>query len=186
MDNESAIPLARVERIIFILRGQKVILDTDPAKLYGVATKRLNQQVNRNLNRFPDDFMFQLTPEEKSEVAADCDHLSKLKFSPVFPHALTEHGTIMAASVLNTTRAVEASILVVRAFIRLREMQATHKELACKFERLEGRIAEHDEQIQAIFEAIQQLMAPPEKKRNKIGFEVREDEIKYGTKTRRR
>ncbi len=98
-----------------------MILDTDLAKLYGVTTKRLNEQVKRNRERFPEDFMFQLTPEERSEVVANCDHLSKLKFSPVLPCAFTEHGAIMAASILNTPRAIETSVLVVRAFVRLRK-----------------------------------------------------------------
>jgi len=94
--------------------GQKVILDADLAKLYGVTTKRLNQQVKRNRERFPEDFMFQLTTEEKAEVVANCDHLSRLKFSPASPYAFTEHGAVMAASVLNTPRAIEVSIFVVR------------------------------------------------------------------------
>jgi hypothetical protein len=130
------LPLERVDRTIVFLRGQRVILDADLARLYGVTTKRLNQQVNRNRSRFPEDFMFQLTSEEKTEVVANCDHLSKLKFSPVFPYAFTEHGAIMAASVLNTPRAIETSVLVVRAFVRLREMVATHRELARKLAEL--------------------------------------------------
>lgn len=165
------IPIERVERTILLLRGQKVILDADLGKLYGVTTKRLNEQIRRNQARFPDDFVFRLTPEEKSEVVANCDHLSKLKFSPALPLAFTEHGAIMAASVLNSPRAIETSILVVRSFIRLREILITHKELARKFDELERRIEAHDEQIVAIFEAIRQLMTPPETERKKIGFE---------------
>jgi len=160
--------LERVDRTIVFLRGQRVILDADLARLYGVTTKRLNQQVNRNRSRFPEDFMFQLTSEEKTEVVANCDHLSKLKFSPVLPYAFTEHGAIMAASVLNTPRAIETSVLVVRAFVKLREMVATHRELARKLAQLEVRFEDHDEKIEAIFEVIRQLMAPTDIPRKKI------------------
>lgn len=158
-------PVERVEETILFVRGQRVILDADLAKLYGVTTKRLNEQVRRNRNRFPDDFMFQLKVEEKAEVVANCDHLSKLKFSRVLPLAFTEHGTIMAASVLNTPRAVETSIFVVRAFVKVREMLATHEELKRKLNALEEK---YDEQFQVVFEAIRQLMTPPETPRKKI------------------
>lgn len=147
-----------------------------------MTTKRLNQQVNRNRSRFPEDFTFQPTLEEKTEVVANCDHLSKLKFSPVLPYAFTEHGAIMATSVLNTPRAIETSVLVVRAFVRLREMAATHRELARKLAELEQRFEDHDEKI----EAIRQLMIPPEKKRKKIGFEVKEGRAQYGKGAERR
>jgi hypothetical protein len=100
------------------------MLDTDLARLYGVSTKRLNEQVKRNRDRFPDDFMFQLTPDEKAEVVANCDHLQRLKFSPALPYAFTEHGAIMVASVLNTSRAIEVSVYVVRAFVKLRVLSA--------------------------------------------------------------
>jgi hypothetical protein len=166
------VQLENVERTILTIRGHKVILDTDLARLYGVSTKRLNQQVRRNSNRFPEDFLFQLTAEEKAEVVANCDHLSNLKFSRASPLAFTEHGAIMAASVLNTQQAIEAGIFVVRAFVRLREILATHRRLAGKLEELEVRMGEHDEQIQVIFEAIHQLMAPPDKPSKKIGFET--------------
>jgi hypothetical protein len=170
----SVIPTESVERTILLLRGKKVILDADLGKLYGVSTKRLNEQIRRNHARFPEDFMFQLTPEEKAEVVANCDHLSKLKFSPALPLAFTEHGAIMAATVLTSPRAIEMSILVVRAFIKLREIFLSHKELAYKLEELERRIEAHDEQIVALFAAIRQLMTPPESQRKKIGFEVNE------------
>ena len=174
-DKKELVPrvqLKDVERTILTIRGHRVILDADLSKLYGVSTKRLNEQVRRNRDRFPEDFMFQLTSEEKNEVVAICDHLSNLKFSPALPLAFTEHGAIMAASVLKTPRAIEASIFVVRAFIKLREILATHKQLARKLAELEERLGEHDEQIQVIFEAIQQLMAPTDKPRKKIGFEA--------------
>lgn len=180
---QSLIPVERVGETILLIRGQKVILDADLAKLYGVDTKRLNQQVKRNRDRFPEDFMFQLTTEEKAEVVANCDHLSQLKFSPAFPYAFTEHGTIMAASVLNTPRAIEVSIFVVRAFVKLREMLATHKELERKLIALEKKC---DEQFKVVFEAIRALMAPPEKPRRKIGFEAKEGQAAYKRRRKRR
>jgi hypothetical protein len=142
-------------------------LDTDLAELYGVSTKRLNEQVKRNLNRFPDDFMFQLTLEEKNKVVAICDHLKRLKFSHALPHAFTEHGAIMLASVLNSPIAVQTSIQVVRVFIKLREMMATHKELAHKIEVMEKK---YDAQFKVVFDAIRELMTPPPKPGRKIGF----------------
>jgi len=175
----SVLPVERVEETILFIRGQKAILDADLAKLYGVTTKRLNEQVKRNRDRFPDDFMFQLKVEEKAEVVANCDHLSTLKYSRVLPHAFTEHGAIMAASVLNTPRAIETSIFVVRAFVKLREMLATHKELERKLIALENK---YDEQFKVIFEAIRALMSPPEKSKKKIGFEVKESAASYRKK----
>ena len=172
---KALVPRINVEHVgktILTIRGHKVILDADLASLYGVSTKRLNQQVRRNSDRFPEDFLFQLTAEEKAEVVANCDHLSNLKFSPALPLAFTEHGAIMAASVLNTQQAIEASIFVVRVFVRLREILAAHKRLAHKLKELEARVGDHDEQIQVIFEAIHQLMTPPDKPSKKIGFEV--------------
>ncbi len=154
------------------------MLDADLAELYGVTTKRLNEQVKRNRGRFPADFMVQLTAKEKTKVVANCDHLSKLKFSPVLPNAFTEHGAIMVASVLNTPRAIQTSVLVVRAFVRLRAMLTTHKELAHKLSELERKLVNHDEAIQSLMNAIRQLMTPPEPKRRPIGFSVEETEDK--------
>jgi hypothetical protein len=170
--DEALVPPERIERTILLIRGHKVMLDADLAELYGVTTKRLNEQVKRNRNRFPDDFMFQLTAKEKAEVVANCDHLVKLKFSSALPNAFTEHGAIMVASVLNTKRAIEVSLFVVRAFIKLREMLASHKELAHKLAELERRLESHDEAIQSLFSAIRQLMTPPEPKRRPIGFRL--------------
>jgi hypothetical protein len=158
-------PIVRTERIqqtILLIRGEKVILDTDLAALYGVTTKRLNEQVRRNRNRFPADFLFRLTNKEvtilKSHFATSrLDWGGRRKL----PYAFTEHGAIMAASVLNTPRAVEMSVFVVRAFVRLRNFLAAHKELAEKLAELERKLAGHDEQIVAIIDAIKRLMAPP-------------------------
>ncbi|MEA1948552.1 MAG: ORF6N domain-containing protein [Thermodesulfobacteriota bacterium] len=178
------IPDERIEKTILLIRGQKVIIDADLAELYGVTTKRLNEQARRNRSRFPEDFIFQLTTEEKSEVVANCDHLSKLKFSKTLPYTFTEHGAIMAASILNAPRAIEASIFVVRAFVKLREMLATHKELAQKLLEMEQRLEGHDEHIQTIFNAIRQLMTPTESPRKKIGFTVKEKQKAYGKETK--
>ena len=159
--HSSIVPADKIEQRILLIRGEKVILDVDLAALYGVTTKQLNQQVKRNQHRFPPDFMFKLLPEEKKEVVTNCDLLGNVKYSNVLPYAFTEHGAIMAASVLNTPRAVEMSVFVVRAFVRLRNFLAAHKELAEKLAELERRLASHDEQIVAIIDAIKRLMAPP-------------------------
>ena len=176
----SLIPSDRIEQSILLIRGHKVMLDADLAQLYGVPTKVLNQAVKRNKNRFPPDFMFQLTGAEKDEVVTVCDHLRRLRFSPSLPHAFTEYGAIMLATVLNSQRAIEASIYVVRAFVRLREALATHRAVARKLAELEKRIESHDEHIQSLFDAIRQLMTPPEPKKRNIGFLVRERAAKYG------
>lgn len=144
------------------------MIDADLARLYGVTTKRLNEQIKRNLDRFPEDFMFRLTVDEKSEVVANCDHLRKLKFSPVLHLAFTEHGAIMAANVLNSRVAVQASIQVVRAFLRLREILATRKDLARKLDQMEKK---YDRQFKVVFDAIRELMAPaPSRRSRQIGF----------------
>lgn len=164
---------------IFLIRGQRVMADTDLAKLYNVSTKALNQAVKRNKGRFPSDFMFVLTKEEKDELVTNCDHLKNLKYSSSLPKVFTEHGAIMLASVLNSQRAVEASIYVVKAFIRLREILITHKELAVKLRELELKLETHDEQIAAVLEAINLLLTSPEKPKKRIGFTVEEKRIKY-------
>jgi len=176
----SLVPSERIERTILLIRGQKVVLDADLAELYGVATRRLNEQVKRNRHRFPEDFVFQLTAKEKAEVVANCDHLKRLKFSPVLPYAFTEHGALMVASVHNTGRAIEVSVYVIRAFVKLRELLGTHKALARKLAELESRVESHDEHIRSLFEAIRQLMSPSEPKKRKIGFLVKERAAKYG------
>jgi len=126
-----------------------------------VPTKRLNEQVKRNQTRFPADFMFQLTDNEKQEVVANCDHLRNLKFSPTLPYAFTEHGAIMAASVLNSDRAIQVSVYVVRAFVQLRLALSANKELAGKLLQLETKLQKHDKQIGALITAIRQLLVPP-------------------------
>ena len=174
-DTGKLVPVERVESRILLMRGRRVLLDADLAALYGVKTKALNQAVKRNIDRFPEDFMFQLTDEEKKEVVTNCDRLKRLKFSPGAPNAFTEHGAIMAANVLNSRRAVAASVYVVRAFVRLREILTTHAELAGKLAELERRIGIHDEAITALIAAIKQLMSPPAGPRRRIGFRARRE-----------
>lgn len=171
--SRAAIPAERIERSILILRGQKVLLDAELAALYGVTTKRLNEQVKRNRERFPDDFMFRLTPVEldslhRSQFATGSQRHRDPRFAP---YAFTEHGAIMAANVLASPRAIEMSVHVVRAFVRLREMIGANKELAHKLDELERKLATHDQAIAGLIEAIRELMRPPEPaKKRRIGF----------------
>ena len=177
----------QVAESIILLRGQKVMLDADLAALYGITTKRLKAQVRRNLDRFPLDFIFELTEEEKFEVVANCDHLAKLKFSPYLPYAFTEHGALMLANVLNSSKAVQVSIQIVRTFIHLREMLATHKDLAMKLEEVEKK---YDHQFKIVFDAIRQLISESENSRIKpkrqIGIRIEEPAANYSTQKKLR
>lgn len=180
---QSAVPLERIENSIFLLRGQKVMLSTDLAHLYGVQTKILNQTVRRNRNRFPGDFMFQLTWEETENLKSQIVTLNPAHSSPsrsqivtlkrglnikYQPYAFTEQGVAMLSSVLHSKRAVQVNIEIMRAFVRLRQMLATHADLARKLATLEKR---YDTQFRAVFDAIRELMTPPEpKKKRPIGF----------------
>lgn len=163
-------PLVRIEHTILVLRGERVILDADLAALYGVTTKAFNQAVKRNADRFPADFRFQLSEQEKIQVVTDCDHLKGLRYSPTRPWAFTEHGALMAANVLNSKRAIEASVMVVRAFVRLRQMLISHGELAQRLAELERK---YDAQFKVVFDAIRELMEPPPTRpKVRIGFRV--------------
>lgn len=163
--------IGKIENRILLIRGQKVIIDTDLAEFYGVPTKRLNEQIKRNKNRFPDDFMFQLSKEEKSKVVANCDHLEGLKYSKTLPYAFTEHGSIMAASVLNSKKAIEISIFIVRAFIKLRITIEDQKELHCKISNIELRLSDHDGKIVELVKLIKHMLNPdPPPKKRRIGF----------------
>ncbi len=155
---------------ILLIRSKKVMVDKDIAELYGVTTKRLNEQVKRNKKRFPIDFMFQLTQEEKDEVVANCDHLKNLKYSPNLPFVFTEHGAVMLASVLNSDRAIEVNIQIVRIFTQLKEMLLTNKDILLKLEQLENKATANDADIKMIFEALKQLLNPPQEPRKRIGF----------------
>ena len=161
---------AEVEEMIHIIRGQKVMLDSDLAKIYGVSTTRLNEQVKRNQERFPEDFMFRLTREEFksliSQIATSKGRGGRRKL----PYVFTEHGAVMLASVLNSPAAIEASVQVVRAFVRMRVMVNGVKSLAHKIEDLERKLVDHDEKFAVVFNAIRQLMMPPDKPQKQIGF----------------
>ena len=168
-----------VEKTIHLVRGQRVMLDSDLARIYGVSTMRLNEQLRRNKKRFPSDFAFQLTREEFtnliSQFAISRSHGGRRKL----PWAFTEHGAIMLASVLNSAVAIDASVRVVRAFVRLREIISANAELAAKFAQLERRLDSHDEAIAQLFAAIRQLLAPAPEKKREIGFHVRERRATY-------
>lgn len=166
-------PVGKIEQAILLVRGEKVILDAELAALYGVATRALNQAVKRNLDRFPEDFMFQLTRDEASSLRSQTVTSKPGRGGRRYaPYAFTEHGAIMAATVLNSPRAVQVSVFVVRAFVRLRRMLIQHKELAAKLAQLERKLEGHDRQIIALVDAIRRLMAPPpEPPRKRIGYQ---------------
>ena len=171
------IPQEVIENKIYLIRGQKVMLSTHLAKLYGVKVKALIQAVKRNIERFPEDFMFQLTWEEVQSLRSQFVTLEKIatsrkgKHFKYEPYAFTEQGVAMLSSVLNSKRAIQVNIAIMRAFVKLRQILSTHKEFVHKLNELERKIEKHDVDIQSIFEAIRQLMAPsPEKPRRMIGF----------------
>jgi hypothetical protein len=176
----NVIPLERIERSIFLIRGQKVLLSQQLAELYGVETKVLNQAVARNRERFPDDFMFQLSKEElenlKSQIVT-----SSWGGVRVAPYAFTEQGVAMLSSVLNSDRAVHVNIEIMRAFVKLRQMLSSNVELARKLESLEKK---YDEQFKVVFDAIRQLMSPAARPKREIGFHVKYDDDKPKSKKR--
>jgi len=169
----------QIERAILLLRGRKVLLDRDLAALYGVETKNLNKAVRRNLDRFPEDFMFQLTAEEADSLRFQFGTLKRGQHFKYLPYAFTEEGVAMLSSVLKSQRAVQVNIAIMRAFVRLRETLSLHKELAHKLAELEHKIENHDESIRTLFEAIRQLMTPLEKPQKQIGFHIKEDSVPY-------
>ena len=171
--NKKAINLVRhTESKIQIVRGQKVILDADLAELYGVSVKQLNQQIKRNIGRFPSDFLFRLSHAEHETLRSQFVTSNAGRGGRRYlPYAFTEHGAIMAATVLNSERAVEMSIFVVRAFVRMREVLSSNQKIVSKLGELERRLETHDSDIQQLIEAIRELMTPPEPNRRKIGFE---------------
>lgn len=173
------VPVDHIARSILVLRGQKVLLDAELATLYGVTTTRLNQQVRRNRKRFPTDFLFELTAEEFANLKLH-SATSSWGGRRKLPLAFTEHGAIMTATVLNSPRAVEMSVYIVRAFVKLRDLLASHKELAKRLDELEARIEKklttHDQAIAAMLSAIRQLLNPPRPKRRPIGFTANLDE----------
>jgi hypothetical protein len=192
--SKSGVPAEKtpVEEMILTVRGERVILDHDLARLYGVTTKALNQAVRRNPERFPQDFVFQLSFQEvtglRSQPATSNSEGNRSQIvtgsqrhrDPRYrPYAFTEHGALMAANILRSPRAVEMSLYVVRAFVRVRRSVAQHADLARKLEALEKR---YDAQFRAVFEAIRELMTPPERSRRFIGFKVEEPRPRYRTR----
>ena len=178
---------ARIESMILSVRGLRVMLDSDLAKIYGVSTMRLNEQFKRNNGRFPSDFAFQLTQQEFADLISQIAISKKGRGGRrKLPWVFTEHGALMLASVLNSPIAIESSVRVVRAFVLMREQLAAHKDLAQKLSELESRVSGHDESIQNLFEAIRQLIEPPlPEDRKQIGF-MRETAPPYGIRTRKR
>jgi len=179
---EISIPVERIEKEILLVRGEKVILDNVLADLYGAHTKQLKRAVRRNIKRFPPDFMFELTQEEFDDLRYQFGTSSRggTRYKPM---AFTEQGVAMLSSVLNSRRAIEVNILIMRAFVRLRGMISSHKELLRKLEEMEMK---YDEQFRVVFEAIRQLMTPPEPPRKKIGFEAKEAAAPYAKGLRKK
>lgn len=162
---------------ILTLRGTPVLIDTDLAKLYGVETKRLNEQVKRNADRFPEDFMFQLSQGEKAGVVAKCDHLKNLKFSKAQPHAFTEHGALMAANVLSSPEAVKMSVFIIRAFIKQRELLATNHAILKRLSEIDKTLLLHDSALRDLYQKLLPLLQPPPEKPNRsIGFNSGSDD----------
>jgi hypothetical protein len=174
-DKKALVPAEVIVGKILFLRGEKVLLDRDLAELYGVETRVLNQAVGRNKKRFPEDFMFVLTREEITRISQSVTS-SKIKYSKRVT-AFTEQGVTMLSSVLNSDRAIEVNIAIMRAFVQLRKMIASNEELARKLDELEEK---YDEQFRIVFEAIRALIDQDEKPPKKIGFEVSEDRSSYG------
>jgi hypothetical protein len=169
-----------LESLIFSLRHQKVILDADLAGLYGVPTKALNQALKRNADRFPADFLFQLTSAEKAEVVTNCDHLARLKFSRTLPYAFTEHGALMAANVLNSPEAVKMSVYVVRAFIKQREIMLAQADVLKRLAQMDAKLLKHDDVLRLIWSELQPLLSPPPAPpKPEIGFHVKEKTAVY-------
>jgi phage regulator Rha-like protein len=168
------LPATGIESAILLLRGQRVLLDADLAALYGVDARALKRAVRRNRARFPVDFMLELSPEEHRSLRCQFGALKRGQHAKYPPYAFTEQGVAMLSSVLRSERAILVNIAVMRAFVKLRETLAAHKELAQKLAELEQKIASHDQSIQTLFGAIRQLMSPPSPPRKQIGFSVRE------------
>ena len=180
--NRVYIPAERIERLILLIRGQRVMLDSDLAKLYEVTTSNLNKAVRRNPERFPSDFMFQLNASEYQSLRFQFGILKRGQHSKYLPLAFTEQGVAMLSSVLNSPRAILVNIGIMRAFVRLRQLLATHADLARKLEKMEHT---YDRQFQVVFEAIRELMKPPEPKKRQIGFHAKESRASYSARRKK-
>jgi len=161
---------------IYFIRGQKVMLDIDLAELYGVETRILKQAVRRNINRFPEDFMFELTKQEQAALKEQNKALEQSGHATYAPFAFSEHGVLMLSSVLNSERAINVNIQIMRIYTKLKEMLSTHKDILLKLEQLEKKITGHDEDIKLIFSALKQLVQQPNPQRKRIGFKAKDDE----------
>jgi phage regulator Rha-like protein len=161
---------------IYLIRGCKIMIDSDLADLYGAETKRLKEQVNRNLERFPGHFMFELTKEESEILRSQNATLRHGAHSKYLPYAFTEHGVLMLSNVLKSRRAIEMSIKIIDVFVKLREMLSTHKDILLKLEQLEMKVTGHDKNIRLIFEYVKQLLNPPAKPRPRIGFRRKDEQ----------
>lgn len=184
MDNEGAGFTVSDEAIInriHQVRNKKVMLDRDLAELYGVTTFGLNEQVKRNIKRFPEDFMFKLTKEEKLHIVEEHEQYASLKFSPSLPNVFTEHGSIMRASVLNSEREIQVNIQIVRIFTKMREILLAHKDIMLNLEKLERKLAVHDADIQVIFKALRQLLTPDQPPGKRIGSRRKYEKDEDGT-----
>jgi len=171
MPEEPLVPVELIERRIYLIRGQKVMLDTDLAALYQVQTYRLNEQVKRNANRFPADFMFQLTKEETQSLTSQFARSKQGRGGRrTFPYVFTEQGVAMLSTVLNSDRAIQVNIVIMRAFVRLRELLSTHKSVLHRLDELERKYQGHDSQIKVVFEAIRKLIEAPVRPKRRIGF----------------
>lgn len=188
MANKLSLPMAKIESMIYTVRNQKVMLDADLARLYGVTTKALNQAVKRNSDRFPDDFAFQLAPQEvRAMWSQNVTTLQRYRSPKYRPFAFTEHGAIMAATVLNSPKAVEMSLFVVRAFVRMREELASRRDMEKRLAQIENILLVHNSQLQELFDKIRPLLLPPSYEPKKaIGFSVRERRAWYRTSRRKR
>ena len=182
--SKDIIPIERVAHAILVLRNQRMMLDYNLAVLYGVETRALKQAVRRNRDRFPGDFMVELSEQEIELMVSQFVTPDRRKFGGAKPMAFTEHGIAMLSGVLNSERAVRVNIAIMRVFVKLRQSLESNRELAQKFSELERRVDKHDDEIAAILEAIRQLMAPPEKPRREIGLHVREKAERYRVRNR--
>ena len=171
-NEKSLVPNELIASRILLIRDQKVMIDSDIAELYGVTTKRLNEQVKRNISRFPSNFMFELTKEEKNQVVANCDHLEKLKFSPVLPKVFTEHGIMMVANVLTSERAIQVSIQIIEVFIKMREILTDNLSLKLDIEDIKKKLSNHSKNIELVFNYLDELIEKKdnEKPRKQIGY----------------
>ena len=181
------VPIEQVEKLIHLARGEKILLDSDLAMLYGVSTSALNRAVQRNANRFPPDFMFQLAAEEAANLkcqfgTSSSGHGGRRRS---LPYAFTEQGVAMLSSVLRSERAVQVNVAIMRAFVGLRRMLGANEALSRKLGELERRLEGHDQAIRSLFDAIRQLMAPSTKPHKQIGFHVKEARVPYGVKRKR-